>query len=171
MSLSKKRKVDRECRVFKREWTTKYFFTPVGSKAVCLILQESVAIFKEHNICRHLSSKHASYASNLSAQERETRTATLVANLQARHLLDNPSFKNSQRLVTCCLKKLQSIVGWPLFSEGEFWKECVVETANLVSPESKANFENISLSRRTVTRRVELIDWDLSSQFEGNYGF
>uniref|UniRef100_A0A674F486 Ig-like domain-containing protein n=1 Tax=Salmo trutta TaxID=8032 RepID=A0A674F486_SALTR len=51
---AKMRKMDSECRVFK-EWTAKYFFF----KAVCLICQESFAVFKEYNRNCHFSSKHA----------------------------------------------------------------------------------------------------------------
>ncbi|XP_071200642.1 general transcription factor II-I repeat domain-containing protein 2A-like [Rhinoderma darwinii] len=40
----------------------------------------------------------------------------------------------------------------------------MVETAGLLCPESKAKFEKISLARRTVTRRVELIDEDIVSE-------
>ncbi|CAL9701232.1 unnamed protein product [Knipowitschia caucasica] len=61
MSGPKKRKVDVECRVFNNEWTTKYFFTEVRSTAVCLICQEAVAVFKEYNISRHFTTKHADY--------------------------------------------------------------------------------------------------------------
>lgn len=50
---SKKRKVDSECRVFKDEWTWKYFFTPIKDKPVCLICNEAVAVFKEFNLSRH----------------------------------------------------------------------------------------------------------------------
>ncbi|KAK7134480.1 hypothetical protein R3I93_017791 [Phoxinus phoxinus] len=39
----------------------------------------------------------------------------------------------------------------------------MVETASLLCPESKNKFEQISLSRRTVTRRIQLIDEDLIS--------
>lgn len=53
MSGPKQRKVDSECRVFNKEWTTKYFFIEVRSTAVCLICQETVAVFKEY-ISRHL---------------------------------------------------------------------------------------------------------------------
>ena len=35
------------------------------------------------------------------------------------------------------------------FSEGEFLKECMVETADLLCPESKGKFEKIRLSRRS----------------------
>lgn len=48
-------------------------------------------------------------------------------------------------------------------SEGEFLKECMVETAGILCPETEDKFEKISLSRRTVTRRVELIDEDITS--------
>lgn len=50
MSAVKKRKVDSECRVFNTEWTSKYFVTHVGSKAVCLICQNAISVFKEYNI-------------------------------------------------------------------------------------------------------------------------
>lgn len=39
----------------------------------------------------------------------------------------------------------------------------MVETAGILCPERKDKFEKISLSRRTLTRRVELIDEDISS--------
>ena len=50
------------------------------------------------------------------------------------------------------------------FSESEFLKECMVETA--LCAENKDKFEKISLSRRTVTRRVELIIEDIASKLQ-----
>ena len=50
------------------------------------------------------------------------------------------------------------------FSEGEFLKECMVETAGILCSESKNKFEKISLSHRTVIHCVELIDEDLVSK-------
>lgn len=47
------------------------FFTEHRSSAVCLICQETVAAFIEYNISRHFTTKHASYASKLLAEERE----------------------------------------------------------------------------------------------------
>ena len=52
------------------------------------------------------------------------------------------------------------------FSEGEFVKECMVESAALLCPEKKEAFENIPLSRRTVTRRVEDILENLEFQLQ-----
>ena len=45
-------------------------------------------------------------------------------------------------------------------------KECMVESAALLCPEKKEAFENIPLSRRTVTRRVEDILENLEFQLQ-----
>lgn len=151
--------------MFNKEWTAKYFFTEVRSKAVCLICQETVAVFKEYNIGRHFSSKHAGYASNQSTQERAATAQRLVANLQAQQnvFVRQSTIQESSTKASFLLAFKLARASKPL-SEGEFLKECMVETAGLLCPESKNKFENISLSRRTVTRRVELIDEDLASE-------
>lgn len=164
MSGPKKRKVDRESRVFKKEWTTKYFFTEHRSSAVCLICQETVAVFKEYNISRHFATKHANYASKLSTKEREAAAEKLAANLKAQQ-----SFFHRQTAIQESSTKASFMLSFKIakaskpLSEGEFLKECMVETAGILCPETKDKFEKISLSRRTVTRRVELIDEDITS--------
>ncbi|KAL3980946.1 trypsin [Sarotherodon galilaeus] len=164
MSGPKKRKVDRECRVFKKEWTTKYFFTEHRSSAVCLICQETVAVFKAYIISRHFATKHANYASKLSTKEREAAAEKLAANLKAQQ-----SFFHRQTAIQESSTKASFILSFKIakaskpLSEGEFLKECMVETAGILCPETKDKFEKISLSRRTVTRRVELIDEDITS--------
>lgn len=164
MSGPKKRKVDKECRVFNKEWTTKYFFTEHRSSAVCLICQETVAVFKEYNISRHFATKHANYASKLSTKEREADAQKLAANLKAQQ-----SFFHRQTAIQESSTKASFMLSFKIakaskpLSEGEFLKECMVETAGILCPESKDKFEKISLSRRTVTRRVELIDEDVIS--------
>ncbi|GCC25072.1 hypothetical protein chiPu_0003477 [Chiloscyllium punctatum] len=40
------------------------------------------------------------------------------------------------------------------FSDGEFMKECLLDSAELICPEKKEAFENVPLSRCTVTRRI-----------------
>ena len=53
MSLSKKRKVDKECRVFQDSWSVSYFFTEVNGIPVCLVCSQQVSMVKEYNIRRH----------------------------------------------------------------------------------------------------------------------
>nr|KAF6360164.1 hypothetical protein mMyoMyo1_011117 [Myotis myotis] len=165
MSGPKKRKVDSECRVFKREWTTKYFFTEVRSMPVCLICQETLAVFKEYNLSRHFATKHGNYASKQSPQEREATAQRLMAKLQAQQ-----NVFHRQTTIPETTTKASFMLSFKLakaskpLSEGEFLKECMIETAGLLCPESKGKFEKLSLSRKTVTRRVELIDEDLASK-------
>ena len=52
------------------------------------------------------------------------------------------------------------------FSEGEFIKECFVESAALICPEKKGAFEQVPLSWRTVTRRIEDIAGNLELQLQ-----
>lgn len=42
---------------------------------------------------------------------------------------------------------------WP-FSEGEFVKNCMLKVCDLVCPEKKQHFSNVSLSRNTVADRT-----------------
>lgn len=151
--------MDRECRVFNKEWTTKYFFTEHRSSAVCLICQETVAVFKEYNISRHFATKHANCASKLSTKEREAAAEKLAANLKAQQRF----FQRQTAIQESSTKASFALSIKIAKASSQFVKECMVETAGILCLETKDKFEKISLSRRTVTRRVELIDEDITS--------
>ena len=44
------------------------------------------------------------------------------------------------------------------FSDGDFNKECLVAVVDSVCPEQRSVFESVSLSSRTVRRRIEMSD-------------
>ena len=69
MNQAKKRKIDEEHRIFKKEWTSKYLFTEFENKAICLVCKECIAVFKEYNLKRHFSTKHEKKYNNLSEDE------------------------------------------------------------------------------------------------------
>ena len=50
------------------------------------------------------------------------------------------------------------------FNEGEFVKECLLTCSDILCPKETKTFDNVSLSRRTITRRVEEIATDLHVQ-------
>ena len=52
------------------------------------------------------------------------------------------------------------------FCDGEFVKQCMLDVADQVCPEQRKKFEEVSLSRRTVARRIEAIDEDLTAQLK-----
>jgi len=52
------------------------------------------------------------------------------------------------------------------FSDGEFVKKCILASVKEIIPEKMSVFENISLSRNTITRWVEDIGGDLMTQLQ-----
>ncbi|XP_074513994.1 general transcription factor II-I repeat domain-containing protein 2A-like [Sebastes fasciatus] len=162
-----KRKIETECRIFNKTWTAKYLFTEVKGKAVCLVCGVQVAVFKDYNLNRHYVTKHEEKYKNLSEQERARESDALLAKLQ-----------NQQGLFTkCCTSrdaavKTSYVISHKIarkskpFSDGEFIKECLLDSAALICPEKKGAFENVPLSRRTVTRRVEDIAGNLELQLK-----
>ena len=82
MSVIKKRKIDNEGRQFNKQWTTKYFFTDVGGRAVCLICQDVVSVFKEYNVKRHFQTKHVNFGSKMSETELERKANDMLKSLK-----------------------------------------------------------------------------------------
>uniref|UniRef100_A0A8C3TIA3 SPIN-DOC-like zinc-finger domain-containing protein n=1 Tax=Chelydra serpentina TaxID=8475 RepID=A0A8C3TIA3_CHESE len=153
------------CRVFNKEWNTKYFFTNVNSKAVCLICQESIAVFKEYNLNRHFSTKHPTYGSNLTTEERARKAEQLSTNLKTQQ-----NIYVRQSAIQEATTKASYVLAFKIakqnkpFAEGEFLKECKNDISGILCPEYQNKFANISLSQRTVTYRVEVIDEHLASE-------
>jgi len=59
MSLSKQRKVDKECRVFQHSWAVSYFFMEVNVTAACLVCSQQVSVVNKYSIRRRYESHHA----------------------------------------------------------------------------------------------------------------
>ncbi|XP_056642617.1 general transcription factor II-I repeat domain-containing protein 2-like [Diorhabda sublineata] len=163
MSGGKKRKVDTDGRHFQEKWTEEFFFILHNGKPICLLCNESISVMKEFNIKRHYSTKHATQHS-LTGQLRTDKIQKLKANIEKqqqmfhkqRTQLDNvvkASFIVSSKL-TKALKP---------FAEGEFIKECMLEVCGILCPGKKNEFEKISLSRRTVVRRIEMMANDIKT--------
>ncbi|KAI7790369.1 putative general transcription factor II-I repeat domain-containing protein 2-like [Triplophysa rosa] len=98
-----KRKFDSECRVFNQKWTSDYFFVQCKEVAVCLICQETVAVFKEYNLRRHY----------------ETRHREKYASSQGQMRPDSSFFRAGFQVA-----KLIATNGRP-FNDGEFVKKCM----------------------------------------------
>ena len=79
---AKHKKIDSEGRLFKEEWIEKYFFVEHNNNPLCLICQETIAVFKEHNIKRHYDSKHKKY-SEITGQFRKDKIVKFKSNLRS----------------------------------------------------------------------------------------
>ena len=54
------------------------------------------------------------------------------------------------------------------FVEGEFVKDCMLKVAEIVCPDKQRAFQNVSLSRMTITRSIEEIDSDINDQLKSD---
>jgi len=82
MSLSKQRKVDKECRVFIHSWSVSCFFTEVNGIPVCLVCLQQVSVVKKYNIKHHCETHHAEIYCGLQGQPRREKVKELVAGLK-----------------------------------------------------------------------------------------
>ncbi|KAI6655302.1 General transcription factor II-I repeat domain-containing protein 2A-like [Oopsacas minuta] len=126
-------------------------------------LQEKIAVFKEYNIKRHYSTRHADTFDTLTGQVRIDRVNLLKDSINSQQ-----SFFKAVKLSSETATKISFLIteaiaksGKPL-SEGEFVKDCLDIFASVACPDKKSIVESISLSHQTVARRVD----DLSSNIE-----
>ncbi|XP_069584553.1 general transcription factor II-I repeat domain-containing protein 2B-like [Ranitomeya imitator] len=164
---AKKRKIDGECRVFNKEWTSKYLFTETKGKAVCLVCGEQIAVFKDYNLNRHYETKHAQKYKNLTEAERARASEDLLSKLQTQKRFFTKLHASRDAAIRTSFVKSHKIArNSKPFSDGEFVKECLVDSVAIICPEKKEAFSHVSLSRRTVTRRVEDIAGNLELQLK-----
>ncbi|KAJ8031811.1 General transcription factor II-I repeat domain-containing protein 2B [Holothuria leucospilota] len=145
MAGVKRRKVDVECREFKEKWTAKYFFIESRNRPLCLICSESVSVKKEYNLKQHYETKHSAYQ-RMTGQVRKDKIAHLRNNLEKQQAVFTKASTESE--------------------DGEFVKECLTAAADILCPEKKNLFSNVSLSARTVTRRVEALATDVKHSLQ-----
>ena len=157
---SKKRKVDIEGRIFNENWTDKYFFiNNFNGKPLCLICKQIIAVIKEHNIQRHYNTNHQDYKTCL-GQIRKDKIQFLIKELSAQQITFT---KNKSEKAVHASFAISSLIGKKLkpFTDGERIKECVVTAVKIICPDKKKLFENISLSRMTISRRIEYLATDI----------
>ncbi|XP_035985865.1 general transcription factor II-I repeat domain-containing protein 2-like [Fundulus heteroclitus] len=167
MSTHKKRKVDSEGRVFNKAWTEKYLFTEVKGKALCLVCGAQVAVLKDYNLNRHYATKHEEKYKNFSDKERATESSVLLAKLQSQQTLLRKRLPSRAAAVKTSFVISHKIARKSKpFSDGEFIKECLLDSSAIICPDKTGAFESVPLSRRTVTRRVEDIAKNLEGQLK-----
>ncbi|XP_069476356.1 general transcription factor II-I repeat domain-containing protein 2-like [Ambystoma mexicanum] len=154
--MSRKRKIDSECRIFKEQWTSDYFSIQYKERAVCLICQNIVSVFKEYNLRRHYESQHKDKYDCLVGEVRKDKILKLKNTLTAQQ---NTFVKQKQLNISSLrasfqVAKLIARTGRP-FVEGEFVKECLLSVPKEMCPEKADLFRTVSLSGPTLTWRIE----------------
>jgi hypothetical protein len=125
-------------------------------KSVCLICQESISAVKEYILKRHYGTKHATKFARLQDQVQTDKLNLLKKSLKTQQSVFKEVSEDAESYVKASYITAQKISKRSKpFSDGEFVKECLVAAAEVVCPNKTDAFKKISLSRMTVTRRLE----------------
>ena len=130
---------------------------------MCLISQEKIAVFKDYNIKRLYSTKHASKFDMLNGQLKIDRSNSLPPNMVDLQSLFNAARQSSETATKVSFMITEAIVkrGKPL-SGGEVVENCLEIFTYVVCPDKKSMVDKISLSSQTDARRVD----DLTSNIQ-----
>lgn len=156
-------------RTFNVEWEMQYFFTESkAKKPICLICSSTVAVVKKYNLERHFKQNHMKInedypeGSTLRAEFIRKRKTELLGkqNLFVKTSNDLESMVKTSYEISLLLARKKKP-----FSDGEIVKEALsIFAQNCNDKNVKMKADNVSLSRNTITRRVEEMSGDISSQ-------
>ncbi|GCC28423.1 hypothetical protein chiPu_0006853 [Chiloscyllium punctatum] len=126
-----------------------------------------VAVFKDYNLNRHYLTKHTEKSNNLSDQERVRELDALLAKLHnQQRRFTKLHISRDAAVKTSYVKSHKIARNSKPFSDGEFIKECLLDSAELICPEKEEAFENVPLSQCTVTRRIGDLSRNLELQLQ-----
>ena len=106
---------------------------------------------------RHWEAEHrASDFGSMSPAERKDAIDRLSGNLQKTTSFFRKQTAEADKIVRASYDVSRILARWMKpFSDGHFIKECHVALVGSVCPEQRSVFETVSLSSRTVRRRIE----------------
>ena len=122
---------------------------------MCLICQENISVKKVSNIKRHYETLHNRYNS-FTGNGRENAIKRLINNLTKQSSFFTNKLEQNHKNA-CASYEASKLIAKRMkpFTDGEFFKELLLKVVDVVCPEKKELFSEISLSARTVARRVE----------------
>ncbi|XP_025407137.1 general transcription factor II-I repeat domain-containing protein 2B-like [Sipha flava] len=171
MALSKPitSKLKERSRTFHEEWEMQYCFTESKAlKPICLICSITIAVAKKYNLERHFKQNHSSInknypeGSSLRAEFIKKKKKEIFGqqNLFVKKFDELESMVKTSYEISLLLAKNKKP-----FSDGEIIKEALSIFSNNCNDKNiKTKADGISLSRNTVTRRVEEMSNDISNQ-------
>ena len=141
-------------------------FTDVKGKPVCLVGRADVAVMKECNLRRHYETKHQDKYKHLDMKQKLQKVEELKRRLVSQQTVfikakSQAAVKASFIVVAEIAKAAQP------FTEGEFVKNCMIKVCDIVCPDKRQAFLNVSLSRNTVADCVFDLATDLLQQLMG----
>jgi len=125
------------------------------------------SVVKEYNIRRHYETHHAQRYLGLQGQPRREKVKELIADLKKRQSIfaSGPDISAAAVKASYLIANDIALASKP-YCEGEFVKTCILKAAEIVCPEKRQVFANISLTRNTVTERISDLSANLDSQLK-----
>ena len=144
---------------------------PYNNNIVCLICKKKISVCKQYSVKRHYTTKHSESFDKLLGQFRLDKILSLKQGLSEQQLQIKNIVFDAEISTKVSFLIAENIAkrGKP-FSDGEFVKECLKSFVVNVCPKEVSVFEQISLSRQTVTRRIEDIADNIESTLKSRIG-
>ncbi|UYV76966.1 hypothetical protein LAZ67_14002602 [Cordylochernes scorpioides] len=161
-----KRKIADEHRNFQEKWELEYFCSEVKDKIICLICNNAISVPKLYNIKRHYE-QHKSKYDTYEGLMRQENLKEFKLGMKKQQFMFTKVSQESEAAVhaSYVLSEMIAKHSKP-FTEGDFIKECLIKSAEIVCPGSVKTFQAISLSRNTVVERVTDMARNLNDQIK-----
>jgi hypothetical protein len=149
--LSKRHKVDSECRKFNESWLGNYFVKEHGNKVMCVICNDVIAVMKEYNIKRHYEKKHSAAFDKFSGLERVEKAKELCTKETEQQQIFLQGESLNQEMATRASYEVSKLIAehGKAFAEGKFIKKCLTVVVEMMSPD-KADFSTQYLCQETL---------------------
>ncbi len=147
---------------------TAVFFVEFNGNATCLICKEKVAVLKEYNLKCHYSTNHGDQYDKYEEDERKKMSHAVAerANIPAKPFHKAKKDADAAVEASYVVSEMIAKAGEP-FTEGQFIKNCMLKVADILCPEKKNMFNNLSLSANTVAERITELSSDIYDQLRG----
>ena len=157
-----KRKRNKPARMFQDSWTYDYFFIEWKEKPLCLICRKNVSASKLFSVKRHYETLHEAKYAEFIGKSRENLVTKLKSSLSAQQNTFTKFVAQNEKSVIASYVIAEKIARSARpFTDGEFVRECMQEVAKVMLPDKSRLFDDISLSRNSIARRIEDIGEDL----------
>ena len=160
-----KRKRNEPARMFQDSWTYDYFFIEWKEKPLCLICRKKCFASKLFRVKRHYETLHEAKYAEFIGKSRENLVTKLKSSLFAQQNTFTKFVAQNEKSVIASYVIAEKIArSAEPFTDGEFVRECMQEVSKVMFPDKSRLFNDISLSKNSIARRIEDIGEDLSGQ-------
>lgn len=162
---------------FNTDWEESYCFVDLKDKCICLLCRSIIAMPKKYNVERHFQTMHATFDANYppKSEVRKKRINQLKSNLSVQQTIFTRHVEKSKKATIASLKFCHMLAKKKKpFQDGELLKEMFLTGADCLfegfsnKREIMSAIQDLQLSNKTVTRRINVISTDIQTQLKSD---